>query len=122
MGGDGAKLGHTDRLVILKKPFDNIEVLQLAGSLARKWQLHQESKARLADLERLVAERTAELVRAQKMESIGQLASGIAHEINTPAQYVGDNTRFLKDSFATLQDHDLLSRPRAGGETKRSNP
>lgn len=40
-----------------------------------------------------------QLQRAQKLESIGQLAAGIAHEINTPTQYVGDNTRFLSDSF-----------------------
>ncbi|MFM9904756.1 MAG: ATP-binding protein [Pyrinomonadaceae bacterium] len=39
------------------------------------------------------------LQRGQKLESIGQLAAGIAHEINTPTQYVGDNVRFLKDSF-----------------------
>lgn len=43
-----------------------------------------------------------ELARAQKLESIGQLAAGIAHEINTPSQYVGDNTRFLKESFDNL--------------------
>ncbi len=40
-----------------------------------------------------------QLSHAQKMESVGQLAAGIAHEINTPIQYVGDNTRFLKNSF-----------------------
>jgi signal transduction histidine kinase len=40
---------------------------------------------------------------ASKLESIGELAAGIAHEINTPTQYVGDNVRFLGDVFATLE-------------------
>jgi PAS domain S-box-containing protein len=45
-----------------------------------------------------------QMQRGQKLESIGQLAAGIAHEINTPTQYVGDNTRFLKDSFNDLAE------------------
>jgi PAS domain S-box-containing protein len=45
----------------------------------------------------------SQLVLAQKMESIGQLAAGIAHEINTPAQFVSDNLRFLQDSFSSIQ-------------------
>jgi PAS domain S-box-containing protein len=40
-----------------------------------------------------------ELRHAQKLEAVGGLAAGIAHEINTPIQFVGDNTRFLQDSF-----------------------
>jgi PAS domain S-box-containing protein len=43
-----------------------------------------------------------QLLRAQKLESVGQLAAGIAHEINTPVQYIGDNVRFLQDSFGEL--------------------
>ena len=41
---------------------------------------------------------------AQKLESIGQLASGIAHEINTPIQYVGDSVRFTRDAHQDLAE------------------
>lgn len=43
-----------------------------------------------------------QLTHAQKLESIGQLAAGIAHEINTPTQYVSDNARFIKDAFEDI--------------------
>jgi PAS domain S-box-containing protein len=52
-----------------------------------------------------VTERRAlenQLLHAQKMESIGQLAAGIAHEINTPTQYAGDNLRFLHEGVADI--------------------
>ncbi|MDD3311741.1 ATP-binding protein [Pseudodesulfovibrio sp.] len=39
---------------------------------------------------------------AQKLESVGELASGIAHEINTPIQYVGDSVRFVSDALTDL--------------------
>jgi two-component system NtrC family sensor kinase len=242
------KLGRSDRLVILKKPFDSIEVLQLANSLSRKWHLLQESKNKMAGLEETVMLRTAQMVReqekfkdifenspegifqisadgrvlaanpalariygyaspkemleqvtdfqrqlyvdpqrriefarhlemdrivrgfeseirckdgsqkwisetackvtkldgsilhyqgfavditaqknaekerdlmeahlrqSQKLEAVGQLAAGIAHEINTPIQYIGDNIHFIEDSFAglsqLLQDFQQLA-------------
>lgn len=69
-------------------------------------------------IEATVLERTAELrgaidelhrtqgqlLQAQKLEAIGSLAAGVAHEINTPIQFVGDNARFLDESFGQLTE------------------
>jgi PAS domain S-box-containing protein len=240
-----ARVGRSDRLVILKKPFDNVEVLQLANALTEKWRLLQCVKLKIDGLEQAVAARTQQLRRseerfkklcnfsplgifetdpagkcsysnprwneisgrsseensgmgwsqaihpeereqtltawktaadggrewakelrlltpagevrwgrmitcpmfsssgallgyvgtveditaqkriesernsievqlrhAQKLEVIGQLAAGIAHEINTPTQYIGDNTRFVRDAFdevvKLLEQHERL--------------
>jgi PAS domain S-box-containing protein len=63
----------------------------------------------LSDLKRL----HEQLARAQKLESIGQLAAGIAHEINTPTQYIYANVEFLNEAFQGLAAS--LSRPAGGG-------
>ena len=60
------KIGSHDGLVILKKPFDTVEVLQLAYALTEKWWLHQQSQRKMGDLENRVAERTRELWQANQ--------------------------------------------------------
>ncbi|HWD18023.1 MAG TPA: response regulator [Verrucomicrobiae bacterium] len=63
------QVGPSDSLLILKKPFDNIEVLQMAHALTEKWALNNQVKHRLNNLDELVAQRTAELeVANQKLK------------------------------------------------------
>jgi len=45
-----------------------------------------------------------EALQASKLASVGQLAAGIAHEINTPTQYIGDNLRFIGDAFTVVSE------------------
>jgi two-component system NtrC family sensor kinase len=120
------RLQRRDGLVILKKPFDNIEVIQLAHSLCEKWYLKRCSELRVDVLERAVLERTSalqeantkllaeirerermaadreriahELRQSQKLEAVGRLAAGVAHEINTPMQYIGGAVDFMGTS------------------------
>jgi PAS domain S-box-containing protein len=56
-----AKVGHSDGMVILKKPFDTVEALQLAHAFSEKWWLHQQSRRKVDELESMVAERTREI-------------------------------------------------------------
>ncbi len=67
----------------------------------KKQELQDKLVAEMQERERMVLE----LQLAQKLESVGRLAAGIAHEINTPIQYVGDSVYFLRSAF---DDFDKL--------------
>jgi EAL domain-containing protein (putative c-di-GMP-specific phosphodiesterase class I)/DNA-binding NarL/FixJ family response regulator len=63
------RLPHPERLVILKKPFDNIEVQQLAESLTEKWRLARVEHTRLEVLERMINERKRDVLAAKQIDS-----------------------------------------------------
>jgi CheY-like chemotaxis protein len=65
------RLGESENLLILKKPFDNIEVIQLAHALTRKWLVTSQAETLLRDMDQLVAQRTAELPAAnQRIQAV----------------------------------------------------
>jgi signal transduction histidine kinase len=118
-----ARFGDTDAILVVQKPFAHVELVQAAHTLTSKWLLQRAARARLGELEAAVFARTAQLEAAnarlaeqlvwrdrvetevrvsQRLEAIGQLTAGIAHEINNPLQYVGDHLEFVNDSTADL--------------------
>jgi len=60
------RLGHSDKLLILKKPFEPIEVQQCAGALSRKWQHERALRAHVESLEQVIAARTEKLEAANR--------------------------------------------------------
>ncbi len=125
---------HAERFLVLKKPFDHIEVRQLATALSRKWSLSRQVRAKVDELEELVRERTstireaherlqreveqrhrmeAQLRRAQKLEALGRLAAGIAHEINNPLAFVIANLQYVRGAL-DAPGADLSRAPGAG--------
>lgn len=119
-----SRLKAHDRLLILKKPFDNIEVQQMANTLAAKWDMAHRARLKTGHLEQLVEQRTealtlasqalqqeiderkqlqSQLIQSEKLASLGQMAAGVAHEINNPVGFVTSNLGTLESDFKQLQ-------------------
>jgi signal transduction histidine kinase len=82
---------------------DTLEQNALLGKLvARKTRELAEERAQLQETLTELRSAQTRLLQVQKLESIGQLAAGIAHEINTPTQFVSDNITFLRGALEPL--------------------
>jgi len=101
---DGGKLLNCE-LIVERQNGDLIPVLRNVLVVVYKGVMAQ--AIILFDIaERKALERQVNM--AQKLQSIGQLSAGIAHEINTPIQYIGSNISFLSESFEQLFETNNL--------------
>jgi signal transduction histidine kinase len=109
------ELGPTDALIILKKPFDPVEPLQLACTLSRKRELSAQAALRREELEQLVEARTVELrdatARAQAAARVkSEFLANMSHEIRTPLTAMLGNADLLLDPL--LQPADVAEHAR----------
>src|SRR5579863_716464 len=100
-------LGYSDRLVILKKPFDTIEVMQLAIAMTEKWRIGRQAKLRLADLEQMVLERTRKLEGANlELASANQSLAAAAEQTRAMSEAVLAASR-AKGEFLANMSHEI---------------
>jgi len=116
------KLGQSERLVILKKPFDNVEVYQLASALTEKWNLARQASLKMEQLEQIVQERTEGHKKANEQLKL-QIAERehaeielekLNKDLQSTIQKLERANKELQE-FAHIAAHDLKSPLRAIG-------
>lgn len=100
------RLGQNDKLLILKKPFDDIEAFQLANTLSEKWFLARQAALKFEQMELLVAQRTQRVLELQRLEAprpnkLGQiklrLLTNLSKEFRSPLNLVLDGLERMRE-------------------------
>jgi len=101
------KIGNQDGLVILKKPFDTVEALQLAHAFTKKWCLHRQAMAKMEELENMVRDRTSAVQSANA--ELGVANESLLRESQRANQLASDASAAsnAKGEFLAAMSHEI---------------
>ena len=102
-----ARLGRTDHLLILKKPFDNIEVRQLVLALAKRWHLARQAEMTRSWLEQRVAERTREVETRSRALEAATSELRAANDQLAAARLAAEAANRAKSEFLANMSHEI---------------